>query len=72
LTRRLGGKSAYRADPADVAIAMIEIQREAICGNLPDTIGGFAQLNIIRRDGITSRIVKRWPEHLAHLMKDAA
>lgn len=59
--------AAFRTPGAtieDVAAKIIEIQRERVTVDFPNTIGGFAQLTTITETATLSRVVKRWPQHL--------
>jgi hypothetical protein len=52
-------------DPERHGLAWIEAQRQTpydAPGLGPHNIGGFAQFTTVTRDGIASRILRRWPE----------
>ena len=55
-------------DAAADGLATLEIMREipaaTIAGDDQAMVGGFAQLTSIGSDGITSRILKRWPDKI--------
>jgi hypothetical protein len=67
IVKVLAGLEADDVDPERHGLAVMEIQRahpfahegfsEGFCG-----VGGFAQLTTVTADGISTRIVRRWPD----------
>ena len=47
-------------DPSDHGVRLMDAQRRTY----PDKIGGFLQLARVTREGISSRIIHRWPDEI--------
>ena len=60
-----GAKSADDFDPITDGVWLIERQRASRLAG----VGGFVQLTSVTRDGITSRVIHRWPEDVS-IMRD--
>ena len=52
-------------DPVDFGLQIIEMQRAAKFGGRDSCyIGGFAQLTTVRKSGIQTRVIRRWPDKI--------
>ncbi len=54
-------------DPAVDGLAMFEAQRRypaLFAGDVQYLVGGFAELTTVRREGVTRRILKEWPDEV--------
>jgi hypothetical protein len=59
----------YDADkPRESGVALLEAQRRAVCGlvaipgSAAHVVGGVAHHTVVARDGVTTTIVRRWPD----------
>lgn len=52
--------TARKFDPLDDGVKLMDAQRRTH----PDMIGGFVQLARVTREGISSRIIHRWPDEI--------
>lgn len=64
-------------DPATHGLQLIEAQRAiawplGLDGALTKGVGGFAQLTIVSRESVTSRILCRWPDKIGEKIGEAA
>jgi hypothetical protein len=59
IKRLIAGRHADEIDPEVDGLAIMEIQRESKVAGAPSV---FAQLTTITADGITMRILRKWPE----------
>ena len=66
-----------RADPAGSGLKLMEEQRrkkfELVGGSKPVfAIGGFCQHTVVSRDGLSMKILKRWPDKIGQLIDPTA
>jgi hypothetical protein len=61
------GATADSLDPATDGLRILQVQRDAVVSvgksaKAMKVVGGFAQLSSVTRDGISTRVLHRWPD----------
>jgi hypothetical protein len=64
--------------PRESGLALLEAQRRALCGILAipgsaaHVVGGVAHHTVVSRDGVTTSIIRRWPDVVGEKLRVAA